>query len=90
MTFDILYVLMSIGRDYVSELRPPGGLLFIPQMICEYVDLQLNGSDRGNFLFVHLNSLTILPTEIAKQEKHREGNVEVFPTKYLFLTYTVL
>jgi hypothetical protein len=22
-----------MGRDYVSELRPPTGLLFIPQMI---------------------------------------------------------
>jgi hypothetical protein len=24
-----------MGRDYVSELRPPTGLLFIPRVICE-------------------------------------------------------
>jgi hypothetical protein len=27
---------MSMGSDYVSELRLLTGLLFIPQMICEY------------------------------------------------------
>jgi hypothetical protein len=27
---------MSMGQDYVSELRPPTGLLFIRQMIYEY------------------------------------------------------
>jgi hypothetical protein len=27
---------MSIGWDYVSELRPPKGVLFFPQMIYEY------------------------------------------------------
>jgi hypothetical protein len=27
---------VSVGRDYVSELRPPVGLLFIPQLIYEY------------------------------------------------------
>jgi hypothetical protein len=27
---------MSTGRDYISELRPPTGLLFITQIIYEY------------------------------------------------------
>jgi hypothetical protein len=26
-----MMLFMSMGRDYVSELRPPNGLLFIPQ-----------------------------------------------------------
>jgi hypothetical protein len=28
------YWLIMMGWDYVSELRPPTGLLFIPQVIC--------------------------------------------------------
>jgi hypothetical protein len=32
----MLLLLMSMGWDYVSELRPPMGLLFIPRVICEY------------------------------------------------------
>jgi hypothetical protein len=34
VTFLLLF--MSIGWDYVSELRPPAGLLFVPQVIYEY------------------------------------------------------
>jgi hypothetical protein len=37
---------MSVGRDYVSELRPPTGLLFIPQMIYEYGGPWWNDIDR--------------------------------------------
>jgi hypothetical protein len=33
-------------RDYVSELRPPAGLLFIPQMIYEYGEPWWNDIDR--------------------------------------------
>jgi hypothetical protein len=31
-----MIMIMSMGRDYVSELRPPTGLLFIPQVIYEH------------------------------------------------------
>jgi hypothetical protein len=31
-----------MGPDYVSELRPPTGLLFIPKMIYEYGEQQSN------------------------------------------------
>jgi hypothetical protein len=37
---------MSMARDYVSELRPPTGLLFIPKMIYEYGQPRWNDIDR--------------------------------------------
>jgi hypothetical protein len=39
---------MSVGRDYVSELRPPTGLLFIPQVIYEYGEPRCNAINREN------------------------------------------
>jgi hypothetical protein len=36
---------MTIGLHYVSELRHPTGLLFIPQTIYEYGEPQLNDTD---------------------------------------------
>jgi hypothetical protein len=41
------------GQRHVSELRPATGLLFISQVIYEYVDKWWNDIDRGNFLYVH-------------------------------------
>jgi hypothetical protein len=38
---------MSMGWVYVSELRPPTGLFFIPQMIYEYGELWWIDIDRG-------------------------------------------
>jgi hypothetical protein len=38
---------MLVGRDYVSELRPPTGLLFIPQMIYESGEQRWNDIDSG-------------------------------------------
>jgi hypothetical protein len=38
---------MSMGLDYVSELRPPTGLLFIPHAIYEYGDPRWNDIDSG-------------------------------------------
>jgi hypothetical protein len=36
------------GVRIVSELPPPTGILFIPQMICEYGEPRLNFTDKGN------------------------------------------
>jgi hypothetical protein len=36
---------MSMGWDYIHELWPPAGLLFNPQMICEYGEPWWNGID---------------------------------------------
>jgi hypothetical protein len=38
---------VSIGCDYVSELRPPTGLLFMPWMLYEYGETRWNDIDRG-------------------------------------------
>jgi hypothetical protein len=40
-------IIMSIGRKYVYELRPPMGLLFIPQVTHEHGEPQWNDIDRG-------------------------------------------
>jgi hypothetical protein len=40
---------MSIGWDYVFEVRPPTGLLFILQTIHEYGQPQWNDTDRGQW-----------------------------------------
>jgi hypothetical protein len=54
---------MLMGWDYVSELLPPMGLLFISQVIYEYGEPWWNDSDRvkpknleknlSHFHFVH-------------------------------------
>jgi hypothetical protein len=36
-----------MGWDYVSELRPPTDLLFIPQVMYEYGEPRWNDTDRG-------------------------------------------
>jgi hypothetical protein len=33
---DCFYLFIMMGWDYVSELRPPTGLLFIPSVMCEH------------------------------------------------------
>jgi hypothetical protein len=38
-------MIMSMGWDYVSELRPPTGLLLIPHVIYEYGELRWNDID---------------------------------------------
>jgi hypothetical protein len=44
----LLLMFMSIGRDHVSELRPPTGLLFIPRVMydCENGGMILTGENR--------------------------------------------
>jgi hypothetical protein len=39
-------LIMSMGCDYVSELRQPTGLLFIPQVIYEHEEPWWNDIDR--------------------------------------------
>jgi hypothetical protein len=41
------FVVHAMGQDIVPELRPPTGLLFIPQMIHELGDPWWNDTDRG-------------------------------------------
>jgi hypothetical protein len=41
---------MSKGFDHISELRPPPGPLFIPQVIYEHEETWWNDIDRGKLL----------------------------------------
>jgi hypothetical protein len=62
--------------DYVSELRPSTGLLFIPQMIYEHGEPWWNDDvGRGKHWFVHHSALIILPAETSGS-KHEEGRKE--------------
>jgi hypothetical protein len=45
---ELLLLFMSMGWDYISELRPPMDLLNIPQMIYEDGEPRWNDIDRGN------------------------------------------
>jgi hypothetical protein len=65
-----LMMIMSMGRDHVSELRPPTGLLFIPQVIYEHGEPWWNDNDRGKL--IHPPELSGNPTSshlVARQEK---------------------
>jgi hypothetical protein len=57
------------GWDYVSELWPPVGLLFIPQVIYECGNPQWNDiQTQENSWFVHQCCLVILPAELSSRE----------------------
>jgi hypothetical protein len=45
-----LMMIISIGWDYVSELRPQTGLLFIPQVIHEHAEQWWNESTEENLI----------------------------------------
>jgi hypothetical protein len=40
--------MMSMGWDYISELLPPKGLLFIPKVMYKHGEPWLNYTDKGN------------------------------------------
>jgi ACR3 family arsenite efflux pump ArsB len=50
MMMVVVVVFMSMGRDYVSELRLPTGLLFIPLAIYKHGDPWWNYIGRGKLL----------------------------------------
>jgi hypothetical protein len=73
----IMMMIMSMGWDYASELRPQRCPLFIPQVIYEH-ELWWNDIDRGNSWFVHQSSLAFLPAESSSSKAGvtGEGNYE--------------
>jgi hypothetical protein len=86
-----MIMILSMEWGYVSELRPPTGLLFIPRW---YMSMKIHGgiiSTGENSWFVHHNSLAILPAQpsSSKAEGTGGGNDEFFLTKYLFHTSKV-
>jgi hypothetical protein len=50
--YTALTMTVSMGSDYVSELRPPAGLMFIPQLIYayKYGEPWWNDTDRRKLL----------------------------------------
>jgi hypothetical protein len=78
-------MIMSMGQDYVSELRPPTGLLFIPQVIYEHGEPWWNDISRGKLL-IRPQELSGNPTSrhlVEMQDKLCEGNHEFGLTKYV-------
>jgi hypothetical protein len=71
-----MMMIMSMGRGYVSELRPSTGLFFIPQVINEHGEPWWNNDvDRGELL-IRLPQLSRnLPPELSgsKREKQTKG-----------------
>jgi hypothetical protein len=59
---------MSMGWDYVSELRPPTGLLFIPQVIYEHEEQLRNDNDMWKLL-IRLPELSDKPTSKVTSSK---------------------
>jgi hypothetical protein len=54
-----MIMIMSMGRDYVSELRPSTGLLFMRKAIHEHGEPWWNVIDRVKL--VHHSYMVILP-----------------------------
>jgi hypothetical protein len=46
----MMVMVTSMGREYVSELRLPTGLLFIPQVIYKHGEPWWNEVDRGQLM----------------------------------------
>jgi hypothetical protein len=86
-------LIMSIGRDYISELQPPTGLLFIPQVIYEHGETWWNDIDRGKIL-IRQPEFSGSPTSshlVANQEELGKGNGELVVSLFIlesdFFTY---
>jgi hypothetical protein len=62
------------GWDYVSGLRPPTGLLFVPRVMILAAD---------NSLLVHHSSLAVLPAEISRTSRRNRRRSENFAYQYL-------
>jgi hypothetical protein len=78
---------MSMGLEYVSELRLPTGLLFIPQVIYEHGESLWNDTDREKSSFDHQRPLEILTSHlVAKQEELAKKMIHFAFAKYLFHT----
>jgi hypothetical protein len=81
----LLMMMMSMGRDYVSELLPPKGLLFILQVIYEHEKTWWNYIDREKLL-IRPSELSVnlaSSHSVTKQEGlEKEMN---FPLRCIFV-----
>jgi hypothetical protein len=84
---NMMMMMMSIGWDCFSDLRPPASLLFTPQW---YMKLENHGGIiwTGNSWFVHHSPLSILQAKSSSNKAWGtgEGNYECCLPKYLLHT----
>jgi hypothetical protein len=77
LTASLVVVLM--GWDYISELQPPTGLLFIPQIIYEYREPWWNNTDREKLLICPPDfsaNFTRSHLSVKQKEEHGKDNAE--------------
>jgi hypothetical protein len=86
-SWNSMVMIMSMGWNWISELRLPAGLLFIPRLCMSMENHGGKISVGENSWFVHQKFLTILPAESSSSKaiETGEGNEFVFMT-YLFHT----
>jgi hypothetical protein len=77
--------IVTMVLDYVSELRPPTGILFIPQVIYEHGETWWNGIDSGRPLQIRPPQLSGNPTNSQLATKQVELAKEIID-----LTYEIL
>jgi hypothetical protein len=78
--------LIMMGWDYVSELRPPTGLLFIPRVICEHGKQWWWWCRLGITPDSSTRALAVLPPEtsgISRRNGRRSDNFAYQYLKYL-------
>jgi hypothetical protein len=65
-----------MGWDYVSELRPRAGLLFIPQVVYEHAESGCNDTTGENVWLVHHSSLEIQQVESSSSKAAVTGEAK--------------
>jgi hypothetical protein len=84
----LMTIIMSVGRDYISELRPLASLIVIPQVIYEHGEVWCNNVQKGKLL-VRPPELSANPTSshlVAKQEELENKMNFALRSTYLFRT----
>jgi hypothetical protein len=72
-----------LGWDYVSEMRPPMGLLVIPPGDKLAWSAMVTMSAGNNSWLLHQSSLTVLPAETSAARKRNGRRSENFAYQYV-------
>jgi hypothetical protein len=74
----MIIIIISMGRDYVSELRPSTNIFFIPQVIDLYEHGEPWWNYRGNSRFIHQMSLAVTSVESSSSDEGGTGERNEF------------